>query len=222
MQVFVDVWQIEEGALQYKYYPLLFTMTYTAKTFTIPALTGISEKTITEHIKLYEGYVKHVNLIGEKIAELGSADAEKNAYPIMERQRRVGFECGGMKNHERYFEQFEGSAQPVDENGIFFGECNASFGSYEAWLVRFNQIAMTRGIGWAMLYFDRDTKTLVNAWVDEQHLGQLATADIILALDMWEHSYMLDYVPSEKKKYIEAFFTNLNWKVCDERLAKLV
>ena len=110
----------------------------------------------------------------------------------------------------------------MDENGIFFGECNASFGSYEAWLVRFNQIAMTRGIGWAMLYFDRDTKTLVNAWVDEQHLGQLATADIILALDMWEHSYMLDYVPSEKKKYIEAFFANLNWKVCDERLAKLV
>jgi superoxide dismutase len=35
---------------------------------------------------------------------------------------------------------------------------------------------------------------------------------------MWEHSYMLDYVPSEKKKYVDAFFTNLNWGVCDARM----
>ncbi len=197
-------------------------MTYTAKTFTIPALEGISEKTITEHIKLYEGYVKHTNLIQEKIAELGAADAEKNAYPIMEMQRRFGFEWGGMRNHERYFEQFEGGAEALNENSVFAGECNDNFGSFEAWLARFKQIAMTRGIGWAMLYFDRETKSFVNAWVDEQHLGQLATAEIILALDMWEHSYMLDYVPSEKKKYIEAFFANLNWGVVEQRIAKMV
>jgi superoxide dismutase, Fe-Mn family len=194
-------------------------MKYTAKTFTIPSLNGISEKTITEHIKLYEGYVKHVNVIYEKVTEMAS-DAEKNAYAISEVRRRLGFEFGGMKNHEYYFSQFEGGPASLGD-GALKDMIASQWGSVEVWHERFAQIAMTRGVGWAMLYFDTDTKQLVHAWVDEQHLGQLATADIILALDMWEHSYMLDYVPSEKKKYIEAFFANLNWKVCEERFAKL-
>ena len=194
-------------------------MTYTAKNFTIPALEGISAKTVTEHIKLYEGYVKHANLIGEKIGEM-SADPEKNAYPIMEMRRRFGFEWGGMRNHERYFEQLEGGAQALAD-GALKDMTEAQGVGFDAWLAYFKSIAMTRGIGWAMLYFDRDTKSLATAWVDEQHLGQLATAEIILALDMWEHSYMLDYVPSEKKKYIEAFFANLNWSVVEQRLAKV-
>ena len=73
-----------------------------------------------------------------------------------------------------------------------------------------------RGVGWAMLYWDKKTKQFVHAWVEEQHLGQLNGASLILGLDMWEHSYYLDYTPSEKKKYIEAFFENLNWDVIEE------
>jgi len=196
-------------------------MAYTAKTFKLPSLEGISEKTIVEHIKLYEGYVKHANLIEEKIAELGT-DAEKNAYPIMEMQRRFGFEFGGIRNHERYFEQFEDGAVVLKDDSVIAEKLAEHFGSTDAWLARFKQIAMTRGIGWAMLYYDRDTNKLINTWVDEQHLGQLATAEIILGLDMWEHSYMLDYVPSEKKKYVEAFFKNLNWDVVSDRLASVL
>ena len=196
-------------------------MAYTAKTFKIPTLEGISEKTILEHMKLYEGYVKHTNLIEEKIAEFSTTDAEKNVYPIMEMQRRFGFEFGGMRNHERYFEQFEEGAVSISTDSVIAEQLIEYFGSVEAWMTRFKQIAMTRGIGWAMLYYDRDQKKLVNTWVDEQHLGQLATAEIIVGLDMWEHSYMLDYPPSEKKKYIEAFFANLNWDVINDRLASI-
>jgi Fe-Mn family superoxide dismutase len=68
-----------------------------------------------------------------------------------------------------------------------------------------------------VLYYDSIQKKLLNAWVEEQHFGQLNGLHFILGLDMWEHSYMLDYAPSEKKKYIEAFFENLNWKVSEER-----
>jgi Fe-Mn family superoxide dismutase len=72
---------------------------------------------------------------------------------------------------------------------------------------------MTRGIGWAMLYYDKKSSALVTAWVDEQHLGQLNGAAPILALDMWEHSFVADYQPSGKKQYVEDFFANLNWSV---------
>jgi Fe-Mn family superoxide dismutase len=192
-------------------------MQYEAKTFNIPELKGISGKTIEEHMKLYQGYVKHVNLIHEKISEM-KQDSEKNAYALSEVQRRLGFEFGGMKNHEAYFSQFEGGPKLVSEDSELYKSCAYLWGSWEDFLAQFKATAMTRGIGWAMLYFDREAKRLVMTWVDEQHIGQFTDVNIVLALDMWEHSYMLDYPPSEKKKYVDAFFENLNWEVVAGRV----
>ena len=66
-------------------------MIYTAKMFDLPALVGISEKQVKVHLGLYEGYVKHTNLIVEKIAALKASDADGNAYIIAELRRRFGF-----------------------------------------------------------------------------------------------------------------------------------
>ncbi len=191
-------------------------MHYTPKTFTVPELEGISKQSIDEHIGLYNGYVKHANLIREKIAAY-SNDPDNNAYAIGEMQRRFGFEFGGMRNHEYYFTQLERGAKVLPD-GTLKDMLIAQWGSVEAFLERFTKIAMTRGVGWAMLYLDRQNNQLVETWVDEQHLGQLADLDIILALDMWEHSYMLDYPPSQKKSYVDAFFKNLNWEVVAARV----
>ena len=191
-------------------------MHYEPKTFAIPELTGISRETIDLHLGLYAGYVKHVNVIHDKIAEM-KQDAEKNAFALGEVQRRLGFEFGGMKNHEAYFEQFVGGAQSLPESDLKT-MLETQFGSMGAFLAQFKAIAMTRGVGWAMLYFDRDAKQLVTTWVDEQHLGQLPNVDIVLSLDMWEHSYLRDYLPTEKATYVEAFFSNLNWEVVTKRV----
>ncbi len=189
---------------------------YEPKTFTIPELTGISKQTIDEHIGLYQGYVKHVNLIHERIAAY-SNEPEQNAYAIAEMRRRLGFEFGGMKNHEYYFTQFEGGAQPCPD-GPFKTMVEDQYGSFDAFVEQFRLIAKTRGVGWVMAYIDRAENQLVCTWVDEQQLGQLADVDIVLALDMWEHSYMLDHPPSEKMQYVEAFFANLNWEVVANRI----
>lgn len=192
-------------------------MVYETKKFNIPALNGISEKTIEEHLGLYAGYVKHVNLIHEKVEEL-TQDLEKNAFALAEVQRRLGFEFGGMKNHEAYFEQFEDAATELSDETELHKLITQTWGSYEAFLTQFKTTALTRGVGWAMLYFDRNAQRLIMTWIDEQHIGQLTNVEIILGLDMWEHSYMLDHPPSEKKKYIEAFFENLNWDVVAKRI----
>lgn len=191
-------------------------MTYEPVAFDIPELDGISQETITGHLGLYHGYVKHVNLIREKIAAY-SADQANNGYAIAEMQRRLGFEFGGMRNHEYYFAQLEGGPSALPE-GILKDKINFQWGNFDTWLERFKQIAMTRGVGWAMLYHDPHTDQLVQTWVDEQHLGQLADVDIILALDMWEHSYMRDYEAKDKSQYVDAFFRNLNWEVVSGRL----
>ncbi len=191
-------------------------MHYTPLSFEIGTLDGICSETIEEHIGLYNGYVKHVNLIAEKIAAYNH-DPENNSYAISEMQRRLGFEFGGMRNHEYYFTQLEGGAKALPE-GKLRELIERQWGSVESWKARFEKIAMTRGVGWAMLYHDPHTDQLVVTWVDEQHIGQLADLDIVLALDMWEHSYMRDYVPSKKKEYIDAFFRNLNWEVVASRV----
>lgn len=197
-------------------------MNLTEKQFTIPSLVGISERTTEEHLKLYSGYVKSANLIKDKIAELRKTDEEivKNTYMISELQRRFSFEFNGAKNHEYYFEQFEGGKKTLGEQSPLAEKIIETFGSIDNWLMRFKEISMTRGVGWAVLYFDKKTNSLEHSWVEEQHIGHLAGINIILALDMWEHSYMLDYVPSEKKKYIEAFFENLNYSVLERRFSE--
>jgi Fe-Mn family superoxide dismutase len=184
--------------------------------FNIPELKGISAKNIEEHLKLYAGYVKHTNLILEKITEYGQ-DSEKHAYALGEIQRRFGFEFDGMRNHEYYFEQLEGGASSLPEGSTLKSAIEKEWGSYDAWLARFKAIAMTRGIGWAILSFDPVTKRLVNSWVDEQHLGHLTGLKFIFGIDMWEHSFVFDYQPSGKKQYVEDYLANVNWSKVEER-----
>ncbi len=186
-------------------------MQFQEKKFNIGPLVGISLKTIEEHLKLYAGYVKHSNLILQKIKEM-IGDSEKNAYALGEVQRRFGFEYNGMRNHEIYFDSLADEATAPKTDSKLYSQIEKDFGSFDAWLTRFKSISMTRGIGWAILYWDNMDGQLLNAWIDEQHLGQLQNCTPIIALDMWEHSFVADYQPSGKKQYVEDYFTNLNWK----------
>jgi len=189
--------------------------TFTTKTFNVGELTGISKKTIEEHLKLYKGYVTNTNLILNKISELKN-DPEKNAFVLGELQRRFGFEFDGMRNHEYYFESLSGDKKEVNKNGNLYQKIEKEWGLFENFLAHFKFVAMTRGIGWTILYYDKMSDKLIITWVDEHHLGQLTGLSPILALDMWEHAFVYDYATSEKKKYIEAFFENLNWNVIED------
>ncbi len=199
-------------------------MKFTEQKFEIPEIEGISQKTIGEHLKLYAGYVKHTNLIQETIAEMSKYTGHETmgpgtTYAINEMQRRFAFEFDGMRNHEYYFEQLEGGANMGDKDGPLSKQMAKDFGSSQVWFEKFKALAMTRGIGWAILYYDKKTDTLLNHWIDEQHFGHLNGLDFIYGIDMWEHSYMIDYVPADKKKYVEAYLMATNQAVVEKRFA---
>jgi superoxide dismutase, Fe-Mn family len=192
---------------------------YTPRAFDLPELAGLSKKQIDVHLALYEGYVKHVNVILETIQKLRDADAEGNAFTINELRRRMGFEFDGMRMHEYYFEQFEGGPQVADADGALRKVATLKYGSFDGLRAHVKEVAGTRGIGWVVVYFDPKASTLHTAFVNDHELGQLAGLPIILAVDLWEHAYMVDYVPAEKKTYVEAFLANVNWQVVERRMA---
>jgi Fe-Mn family superoxide dismutase len=195
--------------------------TFTLKTFQIDELDGISAKNIEEHLKLYKGYVTNSNLILNKIKEY-EKDPVENAYVLGELHRRFSFEFDGMRNHEYYFAHLSGGSKDLDSNGLIYKAIEREWGSFENWSTQFKSIAMTRGVGWAILYYDKHSEHLLNQWVDEHHLGQLTGLSPLLCLDMWEHAYVYDYPTSEKKKYVEAFFANLNWQTAEEIFKKII
>ena len=194
---------------------------FTAKKFKIPALKGISAKTIEEHLKLYEGYVKNANAVNELQMKY-SSDFAANSYVMGELNRRFSFEYNGMRNHEVYFSSLEVGAKPFPAGSTLKKTIESIAGSFDAFLAAFKDLALTRGIGWAVLRYDPRDKRLIGSWVDEQHLGELQGCAMILGLDMWEHSYVADYQPSGKKHYVEDFFANLNWEVVEENYKRAV
>src|SRR4051812_47265799 len=194
------------------------TELFVAKSFQISELQGISAKNIHEHLELYEGYVEFTNRILSRIRELPKD--EEHSYELSLLQRQFAYEHGGMTHHEMFFEQFEGGPGACTEDGPFLKQVDKDFGNFDAFLTSLKSIAMTRGIGWVMLYYYPETCRLTPHWIDEHHIGMLSGLRPMLVLDMWEHAFVSDYPTSEKKQYVEAFFQNLNWKKIESRFGK--
>jgi superoxide dismutase, Fe-Mn family len=195
---------------------------YKAKTFDLSGLNGISDGTLAMHFKLYEGYVTNTNLLNEQIAELLKTEITPKEMPIYsELVRRLGFEYNGMVLHEWYFGNMKkgGSSDP-DKTSAFHKSAEANFGSFENWKKSFVTIGKMRGVGWAATYQDPVTGRLSNHWINLHETGNVAGFVPILIMDVWEHAFIRDYAPADRPKYIEAFFSNVDWTACNERLAK--
>jgi len=200
-----------------------FIGSYKAKQFDLSGLQGISDKTLEMHFKLYEGYVKETNKLSQKIAEFikdGNVDQEEMPG-YSELTRRIGFEFNGMVLHEYYFDNLQkgGGRGDADRNSSFMKAAESSFGSYEVWKADFVGIGKMRGVGWAICYQNPANSSLSNHWITLHEVGNVAGFNPILVMDVWEHAFILDYKPADRPKYIEAFFSNINWAAVERRLA---
>ncbi len=195
---------------------------YKPQTFNLSGLNGISDGTLAMHFKLYEGYVTNTNTLNAQIEELAKGEISAKEMPVFsELTRRLGFEYNGMVLHEWYFGNMKngGSGDP-DKSSVFYKAAEASFGSYENWKKVFVTTGKMRGVGWAATYFDPVSKKLSNHWINLHETGNIAGFVPILIMDVWEHAFIRDYAPADRPKYIEAFFSNIDWAACDERLTK--
>ena len=190
---------------------------YTAETFILPSLDGISDKQIEVHLGLYAGYVKHIEVLHEQIKDLRGKDEEKYHFAIESIRRRLGFEFNGMRMHEFYFPQWEGGATEEPRGSELDTILSEKYGSWDGFIDHFKKVGMSRGSGWTTLAWDAKNDMPFVWWTTDHELGTLADVEVLLTMDMWEHAYMVDYLPAEKAQHIDAFLRNLNWEVVTKR-----
>jgi Fe-Mn family superoxide dismutase len=194
---------------------------YTEQRFDhLKGLDGISDDQVKEHLQLYTGYVRQVNGLNEELAELrGRGRASGKDHAFAELTRRLGFEYNGMILHEYYFSNLRAGADPKPAPASKIAQSLVgSFGSVEQWRADFHAIGGMRGIGWVLLCQDPVTYRLTNYWVTLHEMGVPASFKPLLVLDVWEHAFMRDYKATEKGRYLEAFFRNVDWPTVERRL----
>ena len=196
-------------------------VSYKARQFDLSGLQGISDETLELHFKLYEGYVKETNKLNEKIWDfIQDAKVDQEEMPAYsELTRRLGFEYNGMVLHEYYFDNLKkgGGTGDPDKSSRFLTATAASFGSYDIWKADFMGVGKMRGVGWAICYENPQNGQLSNHWISLHETGNVAGFKPVLVMDVWEHAYLLDF-KTERPKYIDAFFSNINWSMVESRL----
>ena len=197
------------------------TLAYAEQKFDqLRGLDGISDDQIKEHLALYAGYVKQVNALNGELAELRAhGRASGKDHEFAELTRRLGFEYNGMILHEYYFSNLRPGAEPRPQASAKIAHALAeAFGSVEQWRADFQAIGGMRGIGWVLLCQDPVARRLSNHWVTLHQDGVPAGFKPLLVLDVWEHAFMRDYKATEKGRYLEAFFRNIDWSAVEQRL----
>lgn len=178
-------------------------------------LDGISRTTVEAHYRLYQGYVAKRN---EILGLLGEADlsAANQVYSDLRALKvDLTFAIGGIKNHELYFEHLGGEGG--DPDGAMGALIERDFGSAEAWRADLKATALAAR-GWAWTAYDWDEGRLFTYVGDAQNTFPVWNATPLVALDVYEHAYFLDY-QTDRAAYIDAFLRNLDWSVVNGWIA---
>lgn len=179
---------------------------------------GLSDLQLKAHFTLYQGYVKKLNEIREKLgaADRGAPNYSFNEFSELKRREPVAY--NGTVLHEMYFENLgDGSTSPSEGAKKLI---EASFGSFDAWLADAKAVLMSAH-GWLVTVYDYSDKKLYNNLCRTEHdVGLFANVHAMIAVDAWEHAYFADY-QTKKADYVANALSGLDWNVLNERF-KLV
>jgi superoxide dismutase, Fe-Mn family len=176
------------------------------------SLDGISRETVEAHYKLYQGYVNKRNEILGKLADVDLSTANQVYSDVRSLKVDLTFAIGGIKNHEIYFEHLGGNGG--DPAGAFAELVRRDFGSIENWKADLKATGLA-GRGWAWTAYDFDEGRLFNYIGDSQNSFPVWNASPLVALDVYEHAYFIDF-GTDRASYIDAFFNNLDYDVVND------
>jgi superoxide dismutase, Fe-Mn family len=179
-------------------------------------LDGISRETVDAHYKLYQGYVNKRNEILGKLGGVDLSGANQVYSELRALKVDLSFAVGGIKNHEIYFEHLGG--QGGEPAGVFGELVKRDFGSFADWKADLKATGLA-GRGWAWTAYDWDESRLFNYIGDTQNTFPIWNATPLVALDVYEHAYFIDF-GTDRASYIEKFFDNLDYDVVNDWVQK--
>ena len=195
---------------------------YEAKQFeSINGVEGLSERLMKDHYKLYEGYIKKANEITEKLKTVDLTTANATYSDLRALKLGYSFAVDAIKSHELYFTNLsgQGANKGGQPSGWLGSAIEKQFGSFENWRADMKATGIAAR-GWVWLAFDWQNGSLFN-YLGDQHDGfPIWHATPLVALDVYEHAYMMEYGVA-RADYIEAFFKNLNWEQAEQAVTKL-
>ena len=180
-------------------------------------IKGMSERLIVSHYENnYGGALKRLNLIQEKLAELDYSKAAGFLINGLKREELIAM--NSMILHELFF---DGLGDPSEPGAVLKEALARDFGSYERWRAEFVAMgkAMGGGSGWVLLSWSARDRRLVNQWASD-HCHTLAGGNPILALDMYEHSYHIDF-GAKAATYVDTFMEAIRWDSAERLLSKV-
>jgi len=181
-------------------------------------LNGLSEKLLRSHWENnYIGSVKALNMISDRLAA-AMRDPEFPALAYGGLKREEVHRVGSVVLHEHYFGNLGGDGKA---GGNVLGAIKSAYGTYDAWESEFRRTAMSLagGSGWCVLTYNLHTHELRNQWAWDHMHGAICGVPL-LALDMYEHSYHMDY-GAAAAKYVDAFMKNVQWEEVERRFGAI-
>lgn len=179
---------------------------------------GLTDTQLKAHFTLYQGYVKKLNEIREKLGTTDKSAPNYSFNEFSELKRREPVAYNGTVLHEMYFEALgNGSSQP-DENAKQL--ITSSFGSVENWIAD-AKAGLMSAHGWVVTVFDYADGKLYNNLIRTEHdVGLFANVHAMIAIDAWEHAYFFDY-QTKKADYVTTVLSSLNWTVINQRFSQV-
>ena len=176
---------------------------------------GISRKTHDEHLKLWQGYANQTNNIRKALVDLDRDPAKANQIFSQMRALKVDytFAYEGLINHNVYFDTMGGEGGPA--TGKVAELINQAYGSFEQWAADWKATGIA-GRGWVYLAYDHEEKRVFNYIGDAQNTFPIWNHTLLLAMDVYEHAYFLDF-GTARAKYIDAYMQCIDWAAVNKR-----
>ena len=176
---------------------------------------GLSDLQLKAHFTLYQGYVKKLNEIEERLGKADRSTANYSFSEYTELRRREPVAFNGTYLHEAYFDNLgEGGQQPPD---AFKKAVTAEFGSWENYVADLKAM-VTSAPGWALTTWSfADNRIRNNLIQSEHHVGLMVNQCVLLAVDAWEHAFFMDY-GTNRGEYFQNVFPAVSWTEVGKRL----
>ena len=179
----------------------------------------LSGGNISNHIELYEAYIRDFNLISAKLDSVNRKEVASNQSDFKNLKHDETYNLNAAYLHELYFANIGDPNSQITMDSLSYMRLGRDFGSFDAWQNAFIACCQSSRCGWAITYLNTYTQTLMNCVIDLHSQNVPTGMYPVIVMDLWQHAYYKDYL-KDSKTYVNAMMKQLRWPVIEKRIIK--